>query len=393
MQKSKGATITLILAILIYGLLGSIKLVREINVIYLYIINPLFWISLSLLLYLTLGKSFENKKLKKPILEYTIIATLVYIIVYMLSGLFVTFGNNPYNTSIIGLVTNLWIFGVALIAKEYIRYKLINNVYEKDKIKIAIFISIVYVLIDIEFTRFIGSRFTTFSIIKYSMQNILPNIIKNVLFSYIAINGTYISSIIYQIATNLYFWISPIIPNAPWVMTTIIDITIPLILFLYIRYVKNKLNIFKSKEAIENSDPRNIIPLVIVIILATWFAIGIFPIKPVAIASGSMESALYVGDIAIIQKCNANDVNVGDIIEYQMEGYTVIHRIVEKNQRDGEFFFITKGDNNAYPDNDEVTEDQLIGKVIFKIRYLGYPAIWLHIIQENELNVQVETGM
>ena len=130
-------------------------------------------------------------------------------------------------------------------------------------------------------------------------------------------------------------------------MTAIIDITIPVILFLYIRFVKNKLNILRNKENIINSDPRNIIPLVVAIILAIWFAIGIFPIKPVAIASGSMEPELYIGDVAMIQKCNANDVNVGDIIEYQMDGYTIIHRIVEKIQRKGEFYFITKTSNLA----------------------------------------------
>ena len=105
-----------------------------------------------------------------------------------------------------------------------------------------------------------------------------------------------------------------------------------------------------------------------------------------------MEDELHIGDIAIIQKCSANDVNVGDIIEYQMEGYTVIHRIIEKNQRNGEFYFITKGDNNNSQDKEEVRENQLIGKVIFKIRYLGYPAIWLHIVEENEQTINVETG-
>ena len=133
MQKSKNATIVIMIIILLFGLLGSIKLVRDINVIYLYIINPIFWIGLSILLHYTLGKNIENRRLKKQVMEYTIIATLVFIIVYMLSGLFVTFGKNPYNTTPIGLLHNLWITGVILVAKEFVRYKLINNVYEKDK--------------------------------------------------------------------------------------------------------------------------------------------------------------------------------------------------------------------------------------------------------------------
>lgn len=390
MQKSKNATIAIIIGILFYGLLGSLKLVKEINTLYNYIINPLFWIGLAILLYILLGKSIENRKLRKPIIQYTIIAVLVWIIVYMLSGLVVTFGKNPYSTTLKGLFYNIWMFSTVLVAKEYIRFKLINNVYDKYKNKIAILISIVYVIIDIEFTRFIGYTITPLGIIKYFMQMVLPNIAKNVVFSYSAIYSGYVPAIIYQFNTNLYFWISPILPNSPWIMTAIIDTTVPIILFLYIRYIKNKLDIFRTKENIINSDPRSIIPLVILIILAIWFAIGIFPIKPVSIATGSMEKELFVGDIAIIQKCNSNDVNVGDIIEYQMEGYTVIHRIIEKKQKKGEFYFVTKGDNNKSPDKEEVREDQLIGKVIFKIRYLGYPAIWLHLIQEEEQRVEVE---
>lgn len=392
MQKSKSATIAFIIGILFYGLLATFLLSKKVNILYLYVINPIFWILLVCILRYLLGKNTENHKLRKQIVQYTIVATLVFIITYMLSGLFVTFGKNPYSTTLIGLFHNLWIFGSVLIAKEYVRYKLINNVYDKDKVKIAIFISIVYVIIDLELSYFIGKSVTTILIVKYVMQTVIPMIIRNILFSYTSIYSDWIPGAIYQILTNLYYWISPILPKAPWVMTAIIDTAIPAVLLLYIRFTKNKLDIFRTKENIRNSDPKNIIPLLVIIILAIWFATGVFPIKPIAIASGSMEKELFVGDIAIIQKCNANDVNVGDIIEYQMDGYTVIHRIIEKKQKKGEYYFITKGDNNKYPDSKEVRENQLIGKVIFKIRYLGYPAIWLHIIQENEQTIQIETG-
>ena len=385
MQKSKNATIVILIAIFTYGLLGSIKLVKDINTIYLYIINPIFWIGLSIILFNILGKSIEKRKIKKDITEYTLIATTVFIVTYMLSGLFVTFGNNPYNTSIIGVLHNLWIFGTVLVAKEYVRYRLINNVYEKDKTKIAVLIAIIYVIIDIEINRIIGQSATIYSVSKYFVEMVLPNIAKNVLFSYIAIKGNYIPSAIYQLITNLYFWISPILPNSPWVMTAIINITIPTILFLYIRYANNKINIKRNRESIANSDPRAVIPIVVIIILGLFFAMGIFPIKPVAIASGSMEKELYVGDVAIVQKCTANDIKVGDIIEYQLEDYTVIHRVIAINQNNGNFYFSTKGDNNNSQDEGQVNEEQLIGKVVYKIKYLGYPAIWLNIAEKETL--------
>ena len=182
-------------------------------------------------------------------------------------------------------------------------------------------------------------------------------------------------------------------PNSPWAMSSIIDTVIPIILCLYIRYEKVKLTPKKDRRMIIDTNPGSIIPLVISIVLVIWFALGVFPIKPIAIATGSMEKEICVGDVAIIQKCKGDDVNVGDIIEYQMEGYTVIHRIIEKKQENGEFHFVTKGDNNISPDNEIVRENQLIGKVIFKIKYIGYPAIWMHLPQKEEQMVKVDKGI
>ena len=392
MQKSKLVTTIIILIILIYGLLSNLRFVYGLNGLYLYIVNPIFWIIFCIVLFFTLGTLYTNTKLRKKIIQYTTVATLTYLIVYMLSGLFVTFGENPYSTTLKGLIINLWSLGIPIFAKEYIRYKLINNVYDRDKVKFAILISAVYIIIDIQYTSFIGQTIATLTIVKYISQVIIPNIAKNVLFSYIAIQGDYLPAILYQLVTNLYYWVSPILPNSPWAMTAIIDTVIPVILLLYIRYEKVKLVPQKDRRMVIDTNPGSVIPLVITIVLVIWFALGIFPVKPIAIATGSMEKEICVGDVAIIKKCNSNDVNVGDIIEYQMEGYTVVHRIIDKRQNNGRFSFITKGDNNNTPDRDEVKEDQLIGKVIFKIKYIGYPAIWMHLLQDEEQMVEVEKG-
>ena len=393
MQKSKLVTSIIVVIILIYGILANTNIVFNIYGLFLYIINPIFWIILSGVLYFSIAKIYTNTKLRKKIIQYTTVAVLTYLVIYLLSGLFVTFGNNPYNTTLKGLIINFWILGVPIFAKEYIRYKLINNVYDRDKMNFSIFISIVYVLIDIEYARLIGQNVATLTIIKYCAQVIAPSIAKNILFSYIAIQGDFVPSVLYQLITNLYYWISPILPNSPWAMSSIIDTVIPIILCLYIRYEKVKLTPKKDRRMIIDTNPGSIIPLVISIVLVIWFALGVFPIKPIAIATGSMEKEICVGDVAIIQKCKGNDVNVGDIIEYQMEGYTVIHRIIEKKQENGELHFVTKGDNNISPDNEIVRENQLIGKVIFKIKYIGYPAIWMHLLQKEEQMVKVDKGI
>ena len=391
MQKSKNITIAIIILMLIYGLLANLKLVFNINAIYLYIINPLFWITLAVFLKIAIGKSYQKSRIKKEVIQYILIAVIIYILTYMISGLFITFGNNPYFTTVKGFLINLWMFGTVIISKEYIRYRLINNVYENDKKEIAILVSLIYIIIEIGLNKYVNTKITLLFALKDICQNLIPLIAKNVLYSYISMKSDWKPASIYELFTKLYLWLSPILPNAPWIMVAIIETTIPTILFFYIRYANSKNSEIKSRQEIENVNPKNSIPLVVLVILVIWFTIGVFPIKPIAIASGSMEKELYVGDVVIVKKCNANDIVNGDIIQYQMKGYTVIHRVVEKKQKNGEYYFTTKGDNNPSEDKESVKEDQVLGKVIFKVKYLGYPAIWLNIIQSNE-QVEVDTG-
>lgn len=390
MLKSKNATITIIVLILIYGILANLK-IQGLGNLYTYLVNPIVWIILAFAIKVLLGKSYEKKRLKKDIIHYTLIAVLAYIIIYLISGIFVTFGKNPYERTIMGIIANIWSFGTVIISKEYIRYKLINNVYEKDKYKIGILILVVYTVIEFGIVQFFKTKISLYFVLKQIGASLIPILAHNILYTYVAVSCDYIPNILYELMTSLFIWISPILPNSPWIMFAIIDTTIPVILFLYIRYMKNKKNIFRSRQDLIDTDPRNIIPLIILIILGIWFAIGIFPIKPVAIASASMEKELCIGDVAIIQKCNSNDIIEGDIIEYQMEGFTVVHRVIKKVQKNGEFYFTAKGDNNKQEDSELVREDQLIGKVIFKIKYIGYPAVWLHNLRAEE-QTQIETG-
>ena len=180
MQKSKNFTFVIIFLILIYGIIASVVLTTKLNFIYLYIINPLFYIAIAILLRILLGKQINSSKITKKSKEYAAIGALAYIIISLLLGLIVTFGKNPYSKTLLGILTNIWIFGSVVVAKEYIRYKLINNVYEKDKIKMAVLISIVYVIVDMNINRFITENISVVFVVKQIFQNILPLIVKNI---------------------------------------------------------------------------------------------------------------------------------------------------------------------------------------------------------------------
>ena len=123
MQKSKSFTLVTICLILVYGIIASLVLTTKLNFVYLYIINPVFYIVIAIILRILIGKQINNSKITKKSKEYAVIGALAYIIISLLLGLIVTFGKNPYSKTLLGVLTNIWIFGSVVISKEYIRYK------------------------------------------------------------------------------------------------------------------------------------------------------------------------------------------------------------------------------------------------------------------------------
>lgn len=377
MQKSKISTLIIIVIIILFTIL-KFTILQSLNTIYVYIINPLFWFGLSTLLYFLLGKTYGTKKLKSEVIQYTLIAVLVYIIIYLLSGLFVGFGRNPYSQTVRGVLSNVLAIGIPIIFREYVRFKLINNVNDKDKKIFFIIIVLIFTLIEFEIWKLLINKHSTFYILEQIFKYFVPMLATNILATYLASNKKYEASIVYLLGTNMFLWLAPILPNIPWIIKEIIDTATPTILILYIMYSQNVFDRFtRNRKVREMITPRNIIPLVLVIMLSVWFAIGVFPIRPITIYSGSMVPELYKGDIVVVKKCNINDVNVGDIIEYKMNEKRIIHRIIEKKQTNGVFYMKTKGDHNEIPDKEYVTEEHFEGKVIFKVKYLGYPSIWI----------------
>ncbi len=95
------------------------------------------------------------------------------------------------------------------------------------------------------------------------------------------------------------------------------------------------------------------------------------------IISPSMEPNINVYDVVITKKTNANDIKEGDVITFISsstlgEGLTITHRVKSVIKTDKDVKFRTQGDNNPIPDSALVTSENLLGKVIFKIPFLGY---------------------
>ena len=84
--------------------------------------------------------------------------------------------------------------------------------------------------------------------------------------------------------------------------------------------------------------------------------------------------------MVIVRRTDPDQLQVGDIVRYRKDNYSVIHRIVERQEgQDGQTLsFTTQGDNNNGPDSDPVLPDQIMGKVILTVPNAGKFTLWLH---------------
>jgi len=111
----------------------------------------------------------------------------------------------------------------------------------------------------------------------------------------------------------------------------------------------------------------------IILFVFTLFAPSIFGFTFNTILSGSMEPEIQTGAMIAMKEVPAEKVKVGDIIGFKVEGIDVpvCHRVIEKLDTDGGIRFRTKGDNNEDPDSWVIKPENIRGRVIFDIPYLG----------------------
>lgn len=92
------------------------------------------------------------------------------------------------------------------------------------------------------------------------------------------------------------------------------------------------------------------------------------------IRSGSMEPALMVGGVAVLQEVEAEAIKTGDIIAYKPYGQydrTVTHRVVEVVDEYGKISFRTKGDANREIDPYGIPGEAVDGVVRMHIPFIG----------------------
>ena len=114
----------------------------------------------------------------------------------------------------------------------------------------------------------------------------------------------------------------------------------------------------------------NIFVLILFVLAMAMLFPRLAGLQPYNIETQSMAPEYASGTLIYVKKTDFDKLKPGDVITYvNPEGSAVTHRITEIDSEDRSLR--TKGDANEFEDIMSVTEENIVGKVVFKIPHLG----------------------
>jgi len=344
----------------------------------IYVLQPLFWLFIALVVFFLPKYRLATKpRVKQSLIILALMIGFFQVILYVFSGFFAGFGQSPYGFTFTAILGNLFLVGATLIGMEVSRAWLVNRIGKKHAFLAVALASILYTLLAIPLNKITGISLTVESA-AFLNSSFFPLLSENLLASVLVLLAGPLASICYRGVLLLFWWFTPVLPDLPWAMTGLIGTTVPIVSLLAVRSFYQAQS-QQSKARRNRGQPMaGWIMVSVVSVALIWFSVGLFPIYPTLIGSGSMEPVMYAGDVSLIVKIEQVDIKEGDIIQFKTaEEYTVLHRVIQVVETETSVTYITKGDNNDKPDADIVISENVIGKVIFTVPKIGWIAVWV----------------
>ena len=341
-----------------------------------YVLQPLLWLLLAgAILVLPRYRTAAKLRVKAAIIQLALMIGFSQVLLYVVGGLFSSFGKSPYSFTPLGIITNLFFVGSMLIGMELSRAWLINRLGRRHTFFALAFIALLYTLLSIPLTQITGLK-PELESITFLNSTCLPLLAENLLASFLALLAGPLPAIAYRGMLQGFWWFCPILPDLPWAFKGLIGTALPIIGLVVVNsFYSPQPRHRQARRAREGSLAGWIVTTVIAVAII-WFAVGLFPIHPSLVGSGSMRPTMDAGDVVIIVKVPADKVKPGDIIQFRREEkITMMHRVVEIRETEGAKLFITKGDANDEPDADPVIAENVVGKLVFTIPKIGWIAI------------------
>jgi signal peptidase I len=365
------------LIILIFIIIFKILIISKFPQ-YMDLSNILFFTLLCIIMSLTLGLPIDKNYKMFSSIRLIVICLFSFLILIYLLGLIMGFTKSIFNFTFWGIIKNIFPIVILLVSQEIIRFIIVKNCYhDKYPIFIIIFLFILLnIIIEINYYNFykLEDYFCFLSVI------CLPIICREFLYTYISAKISLKPTILLRIAFDIYPFIFPIYPSLGNYIVSVLGISVPFVIYIILN---NNIKIEKEDLSYVKKVKRKIIlyPILMLLILIVCLVAGLFKYKMISIGSNSMKPTFARGDAVIYTKYSINDVNkikVGDILVFNHNTLIITHRVKKIKIVNGKHYFVTKGDNNIKEDLFITNENKALGVINYRIKYIGYPTIWIY---------------
>ena len=340
-------------------------------------------IIISIMFFLPAIHTFGKERTKSQISGLCIAGSVIYIAINFIAGVFLkNIAASPYDISPKGIFINIVTLLPEIIAIIMVRSYIVNAVNRKTKHPIfwIVVVSLYFAVLQFNLTK-LSIINNTEDLFIYIAKDIMPEISLSFLTSIICLVGGSIPCIYYMCINKIFLFIFPFLPTLSWFIESVIGIVYPII-FAMLIWEEYKIMSHK-KPSLQKENVLSFMATLAVLVTFSWFLVGVFPIYPSVILTGSMEPLIYPGDVALIRKFKSEEeiykLKEGDVINFKIENITITHRI-EKIESDeaGNLSFITKGDNNDSHDNWVVLPNDLNGTIEKIVPKVGLPVFLIH---------------
>ncbi len=333
-------------------------------------------IIIAFVAYLFYGYAKDKKTYaKKSIFQIIITQIILFFLVTYGLGLVVGFLKNSYSLKLNSIIDNTFAPIALIIAMELLRYLFI--VPNKDRKLPIIILTIMFIILESVMSIKVYSLNEFEGIFRFVTLIVLPAMLKHSMLSYLTYHVGYKPALLYRIILDGYVFIVPISPDLGDYLTSMFGLGMPFLVYYYSsRFIREYNEGIEREFTYTTFKPFDFVVIILFIGLAALISCY-FPIFMLGVGSPSMKPTINVGDAVVGVKVDEKDLELNDVIVYQGKDRLIVHRIVRIEKKNNKIYYHTKGDNNNSEDGLDISYDNIKGKVVFRIPYVAYPAVYL----------------
>lgn len=298
------------------------------------------------------------------------VAAVIIISLYLFCGTGLGFYENPFGA--VYLYKYILPFILAVIGAEQIR----RVALAQDTKASSVLSYIGLVLFDtLLFSG--GNILQNYNgFIDFCSLTLFPAVTANLLYHFISKRYGALPNIVYKVLISVYPYIIPVKPKMSEAMLSFFKILLPVIVLLFVRALYER----QRKSVNRKNKTAKTVLGVLAVVLMTGFIMLItcqFRFGLLVIATESMTGSLDKGDAIIYEQYDGQKLSTGQVLVFVSEKRKTVHRIADIEKINGELRIYTKGDANEKNDLGYITTDDIVGISKLKIKYLGYPTVWM----------------